>query len=169
LPKTSSGKLQRTAARAALTYGTLPVIGEWRAEDLPGDEPQAGAYAVDFVVRLKSLPSNEQLERVEKYLIGVLGELDAAEPAACSRHETLIAMGMSSLDIMRLKRRIEADLMVALDAGSIWQEIGVADLAAHVLRALLASPLWANADAVERLAAQIARMSDDEVRRELTA
>jgi acyl-CoA synthetase (AMP-forming)/AMP-acid ligase II len=169
LPKTSSGKLQRAAARAALTYGTLPVIAECRAEDLPGDEPGAGAYAVDFVLRLKSSPSDEQLERVEKYLVGVLRELDAGEFAGGGRHETLIAMGMSSLDMMQLKRRIEADLMIALDAGSIWQEIGVADLAVHVLRALLASPLWANADAVERLAAQIARMSDDEVRRELTA
>jgi hypothetical protein len=169
LPKTSSGKLQRAAARAALTYGTLPVIAECRAEDLPGDEPGAGAYAVDFVLRLKSSPSDEQLKRVEKYLVGVLRELDAGEFAGGGRHETLIAMGMSSLDMMQLKRRIEADLMIALDAGSIWQEIGVADLAVHVLRALLASPLWANADAVERLAAQIARMSDDEVRRELTA
>jgi hypothetical protein len=169
LPKTSSGKLQRTEARAALTYGTLPVIAEWRAEHLLNDEPIACAYAIDFVLRLKLLPSNEQLEQIEKYVVGVLGELDAADPATCKRHETLIAMGMGSLDIMRLKRRIEADLMIALDAGSIWQEIGVADLAAHVLRALLASPLWANADAVERLAAQIAHMSDDEVRRELTA
>ncbi|MDE2472122.1 MAG: AMP-binding protein [Bradyrhizobium sp.] len=169
LPKTSSGKLQRAAARAALTYGTLPVIAEWRAESLLDDELGAGAYAVDFALRLKSLSSSEQLEQVENYLFGLLGELEAADPAACSRHETLIAMGMSSLDIMRLKRRIEAELMIALDAGSIWQEIGVADLAAHVLRALLATPLWANADAVERLADKIANMSDDEVRRELTA
>jgi hypothetical protein len=70
---------------------------------------------------------------------------------------------------MRLKRRIEADLMIALDAGSIWQEIGIADLADYVVRTLLAAPLWANADAVEKLAAEIAHMSDDEVRRELTA
>jgi acyl-CoA synthetase (AMP-forming)/AMP-acid ligase II len=169
LPKTSSGKLQRSATRAALTYGTLPVIAEWRAENLLDDERGAGAYAVDFVLRLKSLPSNERLEEVEKYLVGVVDGLGGVDVAACTRHETLIAMGMSSLDIMRLKRRIEADLMIALDAGSIWQEIGVADLAGHVLRTLLAAPLWLNADAVEKLAAEIAHMSDDEVRRELTA
>jgi acyl-CoA synthetase (AMP-forming)/AMP-acid ligase II len=169
LPKTSSGKLQRSATRAALTYGTLPVIAEWRAEDLPGDGSGDGAYAVDFVLRLKPLRVEEQVEEIEKYLIGVLNEMGVADMAAGSRHETLIAMGMSSLDIMRLKRRIEADLMIALDAGSIWQEIGVADLAGHVLRTLLAAPLWANADAVEKLAAEIAHMSDDEVRRELMA
>jgi acyl carrier protein len=169
LPKTSSGKLQRAAARAALTYGTLPVIAEWRADELLHEDPGTGTYAVDFVLRLKSSSPNEQLELVEKYLVGVLGELDAADPATTNRHDTLIAMGMSSLDLMRLKRRIEADLLIALDAGSIWQEIGIADLATHVLRTLLASPLWANADAVERLADQIAQMSDDEVRRELTA
>ncbi|HEY2153726.1 MAG TPA: AMP-binding protein [Vicinamibacterales bacterium] len=165
LPKTSSGKLQRSATRAALTYGTLPVIAEWRAEDLLGDEPGAGA--VDFVLRVKPLPLEQQLEEVERYLKGVLAELAGADAAACSRHETLIAMGMSSLDIMRLKRRIEADLTITLDAGSIWQEIGIADLAGHVLRTLLVAPLWANADAVEKLAAEIAHMSDDEVRREL--
>jgi hypothetical protein len=169
LPKTSSGKLQRSATRAALACGTLPVIAEWRAEDLLGEEPGGGAYAVDFVLRLKSLPFNQQLDEVEKYLTGVLSELRGAGAAVCSRHETLIAMGMTSLDIMRLKRRIEADLIIALDAGSIWQEIGVADLAAHVLRTLLAGPLWANADVLEKLAAEITHMSDEEVRRELMA
>jgi hypothetical protein len=169
LPKTSSGKLQRSATRAALTYGTLPVIAEWRAENLPGDESGGGAFAVDFVLRLKPLRFEEQAEEVEQYLVGVLDALGGTDVAAASPHETLIAMGMSSLDIMRLKRRIEADLMIALDAGSIWQEIGVADLAGHVLRTLLAAPLWANADAVEKLAAEIAHMSDDEVRRELMA
>lgn len=167
LPKTSSGKLQRSATRAALTYGTLPVLAEWRAENLL--EPGDGAHAVDFVLRLKSLPFEDQPHEVESYLVGVLSELGAADATTCSRHETLIAMGMNSLDIMRLKRRIEGDLMIALDAGSIWQEIGVADLAIQVFRTLITGPLWANAEAVEKLAAEIAHMSDDEVRRELTA
>jgi hypothetical protein len=50
-----------------------------------------------------------------------------------------------------------------------WQSLDFADLARELHRSVLASPLWANADALERLAGEVAEMSDEDVARELSA
>ena len=104
---------------------------------------------------------------VEDYLVEIVAELLGIGIDACDRGRSLIAMGATSLGIMRLKRKIETDLMVVLDADVVWRETGIIGLAVPLHQALLASPLWANAEAVERLAVEIGRMSDEEVSREL--
>jgi hypothetical protein len=168
LPKTSSGKLQRSAARAALIGGSLPVLAEWRAQDAHVQtEPTASAPAIPFVLHLSHLTQTEQRRAVEDYLVEIVAELLGIGIDACDRGRSLIAMGATSLGIMRLKRKIETDLMVVLDADVVWRETGIVGLAVPLHQALLASPLWANAEAVERLAVEIGRMSDEEVSREL--
>jgi hypothetical protein len=169
LPKTSSGKLQRSAARAALIGGSLPVLAEWRAQDSPEQTEAAAAMpAVPFVLRLRRLTQTEQRRAIEDYLVDLVAGLLGIGTDECDRDRSLMAMGATSLGIMRLQRRIETDLMITLDADVVWRETGIAGLALPLHQALLASPLWANAEAMEGLAAEIARMSDEEVSRELT-
>jgi acyl-CoA synthetase (AMP-forming)/AMP-acid ligase II len=170
LPKTSSGKLQRAATRAALIDGSLPVIAEWRAQDTAvAPEMVPGAHALAFILELKRLSPTAQCLAIEDYLVGVVNELLGTCVDASEQTRSLIALGMTSLAIMRLKRRIESDFMIELDAVAVWQEIGIRDLAVHLHRALLASALWANAEAAEALAAEIMRMTDEDVTRELMA
>jgi hypothetical protein len=170
LPKTSSGKLQRSAARAALIDGSLPVLAEWRADD-PAAQGDAAAEtrAMALVLDLRRLTRTEQRGAIEDYLAGIVCELLGVPADGFDRSGSLITMGVTSLGIMRLKRRVEADLMITLDSRVLWQESGVADLSVHLHRAVLASTLWANAEVVERLTAEIACMSDEQVARELAA
>ena len=78
-------------------------------------------------------------------------------------------MGATSLGITRIRTRIEADFMIRLDPHVVWQDIGLAELAAELRRGVLRSPLWANAATLEQLAAEIAGLSDEDVARELGA
>jgi acyl-CoA synthetase (AMP-forming)/AMP-acid ligase II/acyl carrier protein len=169
LPKTSSGKLRRSAARAALIDGSLPVLAEWRAQasDSGHLETDVAPRAIALILHLSSLPETERSRAIEDYLIDIVNELLGIGVDARDRDTSLIALGATSLGIMRLKRRFETDLMIALDADAVWQEITIAGVAVHLHEAMLASPLWENAAAVERLAEEIACMSDEEVSRQL--
>jgi hypothetical protein len=168
LPKTSSGKLQRSAARAALIGGSLPVLAEWRAQDSSEQTEAAAAVpAVPFTLQLRRLTQTEQRRAITDYLVDIVAGLLGIGADECDRDTSLMAMGATSLGIMRLKRRIETDFMITLDADVVWRETGIAGLALPLHQALLASPLWANAEAMAGLAAEIAGMSDEEVSREL--
>jgi acyl-CoA synthetase (AMP-forming)/AMP-acid ligase II len=165
LPKTSSGKLQRARIASMLVDGTLPVLAEWRAE--AAAEGADSADAVVMMIGLAHQAPSEQIAAVKRYLDGLLRSLLGLTAADLDGDGTLMSMGVTSLGIMRLRRRIESDLMLMLDADLLWQEVGVAELASRLRNVVLASPLCADAQALETLAAEIAGMSDEDVAREL--
>ena len=47
VPKTSSGKVQRSACRKAFLEGSLPVVAEWRAPELSALAEAASAGALE--------------------------------------------------------------------------------------------------------------------------
>ena len=173
LPKTSSGKIQRSRARAMLLDGSLPVLAEWRANDEAtgnaSDHPSDHIDATAIVLDLRRQTEVQQIRSIKAYLVNVFDQLLGLNADDLDSGETLIAMGATSLGIMRIKTRIEAELMIRLEPDLFWQDLGFADLATRLHRSLLASPLWTNADALERLAGEIADMSDEDVARELGA
>ena len=169
LPKTSSGKLQRSAARAALLDGSLPVLADWRADDQATRPDAAGIPAVGLVLDLMRQNGAEQLKSLERYLRDVVNELLGLTVDDLEGSHSLIALGVSSMGIMRVRRRVEADLMITLEASLLWQESRLSELAVVLRDQLLASPLWANADAVARVVGEIVRMSDEDVAHELAS
>jgi hypothetical protein len=118
-------------------------------------------------LQLRRLTQTEQRRAITDYLVDIVAGLLGIGADECDRDTSLMAMGATSLGIMRLKRRIETDFMITLDADVVWRETGIGGLALPLHQALLASPLWANAEAMAGLAAEIAGMSDEEVSREL--
>jgi len=80
-----------------------------------------------------------------------------------------MALGVTSLGLMRIKSRLESDFMIRIDPAMLWQECSCGDLASELHCRVLASPLWANAEAVERLAEEVAQMDDEDVAHELGA
>jgi acyl carrier protein len=169
LPKTSSGKIQRSKAREMLRDGSLPVQAEWRfdadALTMEGDRFDA----IGLVLELRHQNEFEQLQSIKNYLRHIFSELFGFNGRDLDRDEALIALGVTSLGLMRIKSRIESDFMIRIDPGMLWQECSCGDLATELLCRVLASPLWANAEAVERLAEEVAQMDDDDVVRELGA
>jgi acyl-CoA synthetase (AMP-forming)/AMP-acid ligase II len=171
LPKTSSGKIQRARARAMLLDGSLPVLAEWRAEDeVTGKAyPSDHVDAIAIVLDLSRQTEIQQVRSIKAYLVNIFDQLLGLSADDLDSGETLIAMGATSLGIMRIKTRIETELMIRLDPDLFWQDLGFAELATRLHRSLLASPLWTNADTLERMAGEVADMSDEDVARELGA
>ena len=167
LPKTSSGKIQRSRARAMLLDGSLPVLARWRAHD--DDSATDHSDAIATILELTRQTESGQIQSIKTYLRNIFGELLGFSAEDLDRDDTLIAMGATSLGITRIRTRIEADFMIRLDPHVVWQDIGLAELAAELRRGVLRSPLWANAATLEQLAAEIAGLSDEDVARELGA
>jgi acyl-CoA synthetase (AMP-forming)/AMP-acid ligase II/acyl carrier protein len=167
LPKTSSGKIQRAKAREMLRDGSLPVQAEWRfgtdALQIEGDRFDA----IALVLELRRQNEFQQMRSIKNYLRHTFGELLGFNGEDLDRDEALMALGVTSLGLMRIRSRIESDFMIRIDPAILWQECRCDDLATELHKRVLASPLWANAEAVERLAEEVAQMGDDDVAREL--
>jgi acyl-CoA synthetase (AMP-forming)/AMP-acid ligase II len=167
LPKTSSGKIQRSRAREMLLDGSLPVLAEWRGDSEASRADGDHADAIALLLDLRRQADFQQIQSIKVYLGHVFGELLGFNGDDLDRGEPLMALGVTSLGIMRIRARVENDFMIRLDRGMLWQDCGFADLATELHRRVLASPLWANADAVERLTVEVAQMCDEDVAREL--
>ena len=169
LPKTSSGKIQRSKARDMLRDGSLPVQAEWRfdadAMMMEGDRFDA----IGLVLELRRQNEFEQTQSIKNYLRHIFGELFGFNGDDLDRDEALMALGVTSLGLMRIKSRLESDFMIRIDPAMLWQECSCGDLASELHCRVLASPLWANAEAVERLAEEVAQMDDEDVAHELGA
>jgi acyl-CoA synthetase (AMP-forming)/AMP-acid ligase II/acyl carrier protein len=167
LPKTSSGKIQRSKARDMLREGSLPIQAEWRFDTdvlmMSGDRFDA----IGLVLELRRQSGVQQIQSIKNYLRQIFGELFAFNGEDFDRDEALMALGVTSLGMMRIRSRVESDFMIRIDPGMLWQECTYGNLVTELHRRVLTSPLWTNAEAVVRLAEEVAQMDDEEVAREL--
>jgi 8-amino-7-oxononanoate synthase len=114
IARTSSGKIQRRATRAAMLDGTLDVVGRWRAEPngashTPAQESALRAFILEWVrVELQIDPER----------------LDAATP--------LRELGIDSLVATRLLVALEGRLGRRIDATELWEQPTVGALARHL-------------------------------------
>ncbi|BAM88921.1 putative o-succinylbenzoate--CoA ligase [Bradyrhizobium oligotrophicum S58] len=169
LPKTSSGKIQRSRARAMLAEGALPIQAEWNSEL---DEEAADEHrldAIELVIALKQRTNRQQAQSIEGYLRRILDDLAGLDTGNLGADDPLMASGVTSLGLMRIKSRIESDFMIRIDPRTLWRDCSLADLAEELHACLLVSPLWANADELQSLAIEIAGMDDNEIARALSS
>src|SRR5439155_1407253 len=73
LPKTSSGKIQRSRARAMLLDGSLPVLARWRAHD--DDSATDHSDAIATILELTRQTESGQIQSIKTYLRNIFGEL----------------------------------------------------------------------------------------------
>ncbi|NPC83083.1 amino acid adenylation domain-containing protein, partial [Pyxidicoccus fallax] len=111
LPKTSSGKIQRRASRAAFLSGELQEVASWREQqaDLAGPLP---ASSTPRTAEPEAVP--ETPEAMEDWLrIRLARRLNMA-PRAVERDEPLTRYGIDSLAAVELTYEVEQGLGVAL-------------------------------------------------------
>jgi amino acid adenylation domain-containing protein/non-ribosomal peptide synthase protein (TIGR01720 family) len=119
LPKTSSGKIQRGASRAAFLEKSLDTLAEWRRDFAPEDDalPAAPAAAIMSAAHLRAW-----LRSLLAARLGVeIAQIDDGRPV--SRY------GLDSLAAIELTHAIEACLGVALPMATLLQGPSVNELA----------------------------------------
>ena len=112
LPKTSSGKIQRRACRAAFLAGELQELAAWRAQGLEGAEEPRAAAAETAETTPEARP--ESPEELEAWLRTRFARRLRMEPEQLERHEPLTRYGLDSLAAVEFSHEVEKGLGLSL-------------------------------------------------------
>jgi natural product biosynthesis luciferase-like monooxygenase protein len=111
LPKTSSGKIQRRACRAAFLDGTLERVAEWKEPSAFESEPHALSKSSPDIfpdIRLESR------EAIQSWLVSQFSVRLGVDPSGIDIGQSIDNYGMDSLKAIELAHSIETNLGVAL-------------------------------------------------------
>ncbi|HEU4321538.1 MAG TPA: MupA/Atu3671 family FMN-dependent luciferase-like monooxygenase [Roseiflexaceae bacterium] len=126
--KTSSGKVQRYACRAAFLAQTLPVL---QTSTIP--ERPAGSAIEDIREQLAAASPAERPALVGTYLATVIGDLTGAAVGASEARANTLAL--DSLTAVEFQHRVETDLGRAVPMTAFLEAPDLGDLAARILDA----------------------------------
>ncbi|HST63385.1 MAG TPA: AMP-binding protein, partial [Longimicrobium sp.] len=101
VPKTTSGKVQRRACRAAFLAGDLPLVGVSVREETGSAAPHAAAPGLTREA-LEAAEAGERQALLEAYLVERAARVLGVDPAGVDREQPLVGLGMDSLRAMEL-------------------------------------------------------------------
>lgn len=128
LPKTSSGKVQRHACRAAFLDGCLELLARSTLTEAAPLPPQVTATRAELLVLSPDMRRLRLHDDLREQVAAAL-HLD---PAAVALERPLVALGIDSVGAIDLQQRLEQRFGVALSAVSLLDGLSVAHLAAHL-------------------------------------
>ncbi|MCY1078497.1 MupA/Atu3671 family FMN-dependent luciferase-like monooxygenase [Archangium lansingense] len=134
IPKTSSGKIQRRATRAAYLAGALEVV-ESSVVEGEGSGPHAQDAEVPLREQLAKAPESERVAVAERFVRDSVARVLRVDAAKLAGDTQLGSLGLDSLMVLDLHGKLESELGVALPAAFLWQQPTVASAAAALLEA----------------------------------
>lgn len=132
VPKTSSGKIQRRACRAAFLAGELNVV----AGDVLAAETHETAHIFINREMLLALDPDQRAGVLESYLLANSARVLKVNEEQLNVQSSLTSFGLDSLGAVELKNRVETDLQVHLSIGTLLEGCGVSQVAADLLQQL---------------------------------
>ncbi|HVF55927.1 MAG TPA: amino acid adenylation domain-containing protein, partial [Pyrinomonadaceae bacterium] len=128
IAKTSSGKIQRHACRAAFLESSLDVIGQL----------QTGVHAQGTATHaaLPTLPVERSAGAIEEWLRSLLAANLGIEASRIDVNQSVARYGIDSLAAIELAHAVEASLGIVLPVTTFLQSPSIADITAGVLEQL---------------------------------
>ncbi|MDT5296661.1 MAG: hypothetical protein QOJ76_3541, partial [Acidobacteriota bacterium] len=125
VPRTSSGKIQRSTCRAKFVNRELQLVGEWCAAERAPEAAELSATAESF--------APETAEEVEGWLALQLASRLGVSAAEIDVRQPLTRYGLDSLSAVELTYLIESRLGVAVSMASLLEGRSIADVAAEAM------------------------------------
>ena len=147
VPRTTSGKIQRSACREAFRQGILETIA---VSDVASVSTELADSSASVEIDRRSLGTMEPSERrqeIEAYLLGRIAAMRPGTDEGVRADEPLSAAGFDSLSLAELLARAQADLEVDLGLETLGADSTVRDVAVELARQVESEPLSAPAPA----------------------
>ena len=135
IPKTSSGKIQRSATRTAFLTGNLSAIG---SSILESTDVVETAWHLKRETLL-TLSPRECQPLLESYLQELVARVLKIAPSRVNSEQPLSTLGLDSLNVFELKNRLEVDLEVAVSITDFFEGFSIVQLATKILAQLTTS------------------------------
>src|SRR5215203_472431 len=139
IPKTSSGKIQRHAARAAwLGEDEMTVVARSAmasAQEGPATSAEAAETGLDRE-SLRGLPEDERAAALLGWLRSESARALGVSPAQVEPDRALTALGLDSLAAVELKARVEETLAVPVSLAALLEGASLAGVSADILAGL---------------------------------
>jgi acyl-CoA synthetase (AMP-forming)/AMP-acid ligase II/acyl carrier protein len=155
MPRTSSGKVQRHACRAAFLAGTLEAHGEWRG----ARQPTSGGLTRAAVL---GVPPHERQALLETHFRGELARVLHLDPDAIDPLQPVSTLGLDSLTTLELKNALGEGLGVSLPVTTFLRGASISALASQVSTEL--SRQASAPRSMSDLLQQVQQLSDEEVK-----
>jgi acyl-CoA synthetase (AMP-forming)/AMP-acid ligase II/aryl carrier-like protein len=137
IPKTSSGKIQRRACRAAFLQGELQAAIAQNLLALTEEERYESTLNRESLLALApQLRQGYLLAELRKQVAQVL----ALPSTSVDAQDTLSQLGLDSLKAFDLKSRIERNFGIALCIVDLFDRLSLGQLSQHILAQVLAAP-----------------------------
>lgn len=150
IPKTSSGKLQRSACRERYFDGLLDILGEWTqppdersvwvgVSELVGQESQPAGVINDrhFREELLLAEPGKRQRLLEDYICEKIASTLRIPLSRLNYEQPLNSLGLDSLTAFELKNWIEEELKVDVPITAFLQEPSIAQFSAQLLEQLV--------------------------------
>lgn len=136
IAKTSSGKIQRYACKAAFLKGTLDEVARDTLQNR-----EAAPEEPSFILKaLLPLPADSRQLLLEIYLQEQAGRVLKSPASRLMNDRPLATFGLDSLNAVEFKNAVERDLRVEISLSQILGESSIRDLARETLRQLETPP-----------------------------
>jgi phthiocerol/phenolphthiocerol synthesis type-I polyketide synthase C len=137
IPRTSSGKLQRSACKEAWLANTLPVLRRW--DDFEAVQPAnaraegSGRDRVAGASASLALPSKHaSWTAIESWMISRIASATAVSPTDIDRHAPFQSLGLDSVRTVSLSGELSNWLNRPLSPTLFWDWPTIASLSAHL-------------------------------------
>ena len=128
IPKTSSGKIQRRAARADFLSGNLKVIGSSILEDCQTVENEVRLTREQAI----ATPPTDRVRLLTSYLEQQIAQVLKVPRSQINPQQSAIALGLDSLKVFELQNRIETDLATTVSAAELFESSSLSHLAGQL-------------------------------------
>jgi len=131
VPKTSSGKIQRHACRAAYLAGELPVVARWQQpQKVNGHDSTAGAFSLQCAALSQ--------EAIQQWLAARLAERLKLNPADIDVEKRFSRYGLDSVEAVCLTTALQEELGRPLSPLVVFEHPTIQALASHLREMLTA-------------------------------
>jgi len=142
IPKTSSGKIRRSACKAMFLAGTLEMVETKVFEETLGPVTEASGAPSLLARALLSMDPQGRQTLLEAHVMDVLGRTLNVQPSQMDRDLPLAVLGVDSVAAVDLLSALEGSLGVALEMESLYRDVTISQVAALLLDRLApAKPL----------------------------